>query len=151
MTASKPSGEQPPEDDTALLTAALDHTWAWYDGRSKHATQTINYYLVATAILFTAYTNAIGKYWGVAVALAIAGILLTLLGLVAVLHQVNGAYLAEAPLSELQDRIAGKLKIDAIRMARLQAGIRQRRAGVIVTFSGVVLFDIAGLAYAATR
>ena len=74
---------------------------------------------MATAILFTAYTNALGRYWGVAVAVAIAGILLTLLGLIAVLHQVNGAYLAEAPLSELQARIAGKLQVDSIRMARL--------------------------------
>ena len=74
-----------------------------------------------------------------------------LLGLIAVLHQVNSAYLAEAPLSELQDRIADKLEVDSIRMVRLQAGIRQRRAAVIVTFSGVVLFDIVGLAYAATR
>ena len=109
MTVSERPGEQPPEDDTALLTTALNHYWAWYDGRFSRAFQVINYYLVATAILFTAYISAInGKHYGIAAALAIAGLGLTAAMAAAVLGEANAAARAAPGLAELQNRLAGK-------------------------------------------
>jgi len=98
---TQPPGKQSPEDDTALLTTALNHYWAWYDGRYSRAFQGLNFYLVVTAILFTAYISAInGKHYG----LAIAGFGLTALTAAAVSGEVNAAARATPGLTQLQNR-----------------------------------------------
>jgi hypothetical protein len=149
MTISEPPGEQPPGDDTALLTAALSHSWAWYDALTSRAIQGVNYYIVATAVAITAYISAInGKHYGLAAALAVAGLALTVIACAGVFYLVNTAALAEPALTEMQERIGDRLRTDSMRIARLQIGIRQRRAGAIALFGPAAAFDVSALLYA---
>jgi len=149
MAVSEPPGEQSPEDDTALLTTALNHYWAWYDGGYSRALQLVNFYLVATAIVLTAYTSAInGKHYGIAAAIAIAGLGLTALAATAVLIEGNAAALAEPGLTELQNRMAGRLRVGPIRMHKFQAARTRRRVAVAVTFGLGSLLHIGALLYA---
>jgi hypothetical protein len=148
MAVSEPPGEQPPEDDTALLTTALNHYWAWYDGRFNRLFQVVNYYLVASAILFTAYFSAInGKHDGIAATLALTALGLTALAAAAVLGNVNAAALAEPGLAELHNRVAGRLRIAPIRIATFPTGT-QRRVGAALVFGVAILSDVSGLLYA---
>lgn len=151
MTDSEPPGEQPHGDDTALLIAALDHCWTWYDERSKRVLQVINFYIVATAILITAYASAIhDKQYGFAAVIAAAGLGLTVIASGAALFEVGAAGLAEPGLAEMQERVGGRLRTDSMRIARLQAGLRLRIAAVIVMFGLATLLIISALVYALT-
>ena len=145
MTAS----EQTSEDDPALLIAALNHSWAWFDALANRVIQVINYYLVANAILWTAYVGAInGKHYGLAVAVTLAGLGLTALATAFALVIGSAADLARPALVKLQDRIADKLEINEIRMATFER-IKTRRSGaIIIMFGGATLLNISALIYA---
>ena len=63
----------------------------------------VNFYLVANAILYTAYTSAIiGNHYGIAVALAVAALVLTAVATAVVPVVVSAAGLALPALAELQ-------------------------------------------------
>jgi hypothetical protein len=66
----------------------------------------------------------------------------------AVLGEVSAAARAAPGLTELQNRMAGKLSIDPIRMGTSRAGRTQRRIAVAVTFGLSALLEISGLLYA---
>lgn len=142
MTTSELPSQQPPADDTALLTAALNHAWAMYDTRNSRLYQLLNYYLVASAIVATAYASAInGKHFGLAAIFSVAGIGLSSLAFAVGLDQKRTADAAEPALITLEDQIASKLDIDSIRI--LRAGHEMR----IMTFAlpAAVLTALLGI------
>jgi hypothetical protein len=148
MRARKPPVEQSPKDDAALLTAALNHAWAWYDQYSNRAFQLINYYIVATAIVVTAYATAInGKHYPFAAALAIAGLGLTAILAGNGLYQIKTAALAEPALTEMQERIGASLRTDSMHIAGPRE-IQQRRNGTIIMFGVATAFYAGALLYA---
>jgi len=137
-----------PENDT-LLVAALDHCWAWYDARSKRSTDVISYYLVATAILITAYTSAITAkpphYW-FATAIAGAGLMLTPLAVAAAIHQAGEAKRGETALTKLQARVAGRLGLDYL--IEQQAQPRLTRAATSTALGLAFALNAGALGYA---
>lgn len=115
----------------------------------RTAFQVVNYDIAATAVVITACTSAvIGKHDGLAAALAIAGPGLTGIASAAALSVVSTAILAEPALTGSQERIGGRLRTDSIRIARLQPGIGQRRAGGITIFGLAAALDVIALLYA---
>ena len=153
MTDSKPSGGETAKDNTALLTAALDHAWTQYDGFGSRFIQVVNYYLVANVILFTTYFSAIkDNHYGIAVALALAALGLTPIAAAFARRNVEAAERAQPALEELQKRIADKLDIDEIRMARYRRATEKRMpAEAVLLFGGPALVFIAALGYAAAN
>jgi hypothetical protein len=124
MTVSEPPGEQPPKDDTELLVAALNHAWTIYDTGISHLYQVLNYYLVAGAILATAYASAFnGKHYGLAAVFSVAGLGLTALAFTVALDQRRTIEQAEPAIIELEEQVASKLDIDSIRIVKPERGI----------------------------
>jgi hypothetical protein len=152
MTTSEPPGEQRPQDDTALLTAALNHSWTWYDEHMKRVFQLVNFYLVATALLVTAYANSInGKHYGFAVALAVVGLVLTAIASASALNQATAGGKAENALSVMENRIAARLDADSIRIVKHQGGIRYTPAAAGIMVGLAAGLFVAALIYAALQ
>jgi hypothetical protein len=118
MALSEPPDEHAPGDDTALLIAALNHAWAWYDARINRGLQVVNYFFVASAVLATAYVSALnGKHYPIAAVIALSET-----GLAAATYAIGRrqnrlANPARLALVELQDRIADRLTVSHFRIA----------------------------------
>ena len=89
----------------------------WYNANIDRGLQVVNYFLVATAILATAYVSAInGKHYPIAAGPAVTGIALTTLTLVIGMRQREVAYPESRMMAELDARIIQKLKIESVRL-----------------------------------
>jgi len=136
------------EADTALLTAALDHSWKWYDAELNRARQVINYFVVASAVLVTAYTAAInGKHYHVASVIALAGLGLTALAFMFTFRDRKRAAAAELALTELQAKIADRLDIRPFCMVGTQPVRGQRLTALIIAYGLATLLYIIAFLY----
>src|SRR5262249_44105003 len=141
-------GEQPPQDDTALLTAALNYAWTSYDMWTNRISQLANYLLIASAILATAYASAINeKHYGLAAVVSAVWLGLTLIAFPVGVSQRLRANSAIPTLVTLQSEIAHRLgDIDPICIMKAP-----RRRGIMVGLPPLVLalaVGIASLVYA---
>ena len=144
----KAADEHPPKDDTELLIAALNNSWAWYDARVNRGLQVINYYLLASAVVATAYVSAInGKLYGIAAIIAVSEAALTTVAYMLGRRERWSAQAARPALRELQLRIADRLEMDAFRMARPPASAASRFA-VKIAFGLAILLSIGSAIYA---
>jgi hypothetical protein len=152
MTASEPPGEQPPGDDTALLTAALNHAWAWYDAQISRSLQVINYSLVASAVLATAYVSAInGKHYPLAAVVAVAGTGLTLVTSLMVFRQMLQVDSAEPVLAKLQERVVGTSLAPTTGTEHWIVRVARGAVPGVMALGVALLVDIGALLYAVTR
>ena len=118
------------KDDTASSSSPpSDHSWTWYDEHMKRVFQLINFYIVATALLVTAYASAInGEHYGYAVALAIAGLVITAIASASGINQATaGGKAAASRSARCKTRSPPDLKADSIRIVEHQGGIQQTR------------------------
>jgi hypothetical protein len=149
MTVPNPPDESPPGDDTALLVAALNHAWSWYDARISRGLQVVNYFLVAVAILANAYVFAInGKQYVVAGLLGLSGAVAAALAFAVGYQQMRLANVGEVALAELQDRVAGRLGVDSVRMAEPLPVTALRYVPSWVAFGLAGLLGIGAALYA---
>ena len=117
----------------------------------------INYYLVAMAVLATAYVSAFNaKLYAVAVAIGISGAIITSVSFAVGFRQRRVATLGEAALAEVQGRIADRLHIDALRMTGRWPGLGKPLGspGAALPLAAFVLaglLNTAAVLYAAIR
>jgi uncharacterized membrane protein len=133
--------------DTDLLVSALDHVARWDEIHRSSALQVINFFLLAAAVIGTAYVSALnGHQDAIAGVVALAGGAAAGATYLIFRRQGDIAHLADEPLREIQGRIADKLGIDSLRMAErvpFRAQIKWRRSTFIVNTSFPLLIALS--------
>lgn len=150
-------GQHQPDEDTEFLIAALNHAWAWYDAQINRSLQVVNYFIVAGAVLATAYVSAInGKHYAIAAVLALSAMALTTITLIIAGHYTQSAHPAALVLAEVRQRIFERLEIQSVPETRAPPGNETRappgntltRLAGPLAFGLAFLLDVAALLYA---
>ena len=148
MAVRKSADKDQSGDDTALLIAALSHSTGWYEARIDRGLEVVNYFVVAGAVLATAYVSAIsGKHYAIAVVISLSGTALAALAFLIGRRQRHRAAEAEPALAELQARVAKRLDIDSFRVVQLGSA-KRREAAVRIAFGLAILLSLGSVIYA---
>jgi hypothetical protein len=146
VAVGKSAGKAQSGDDTALLIAALSHSTGWYEARIDRGLQVMNYFVVAAAVLATAYVSAIGgKHYAIAVVVSLSGSALAALTFLIGRSQRARAAEAEPALAELQRRVAERLDIASFRVIQPTP---HRDSGVRIAFGLAILLGLGSAMYA---
>jgi hypothetical protein len=145
--AVRKSADKPQSgDDTALLIAALTHSTGWYEARIDRGLQVMNYFVVAAAVLATAYVSAIsGRHYYIALVVSLSATALAALAFLIGRSQRARAAEAEAALAELQRRVAERLDIESFRVIQPTP---HRDSGVRIAFGMAILLSLGSAIYA---
>jgi hypothetical protein len=120
-----PSPSSDPPDDAQILGLALDHAWKWYELRSSHVMQIINFYLVSIAVLSAGYVSALGSRLRIIAGMVgLMGVAVTTVAFLAARRYDETGKRATDPLAELQGRLADALDVQSFRLVE-----RHRMAG----------------------
>lgn len=148
MADRKAADEHPSGDDTALLIAALNHSWAWNDARINRGLQVVNFFLLALAVLIAAYVSAINaKNYALAVVIGIAGTALTAAVYMIGSHERKRAADGARALAEVQEIIANRLELESFRMVS-QSVPGRNTIRVVGVFALAIILSTASVLYA---
>jgi hypothetical protein len=146
VAVHKSADKPQPEDDTALLIAALNHSTGWYEARIDRGLQVMNYFVVAGAVLATAYVSAIGgKHYAIAAVVSLSGTALGALAFLIGRSQRHRAAEAEPALAELQSRVAQRLDIGSFKVIQPRP---HRESSVRIAFALAILLSLGSAMYA---
>jgi hypothetical protein len=138
-----------------LTTTALDHAWRCYELRMSCGLQLLNFFMLAIAVITTAYVSALkARDDVVSVAVALIGAAVTVSAYLAGLRQDNVARMALAPIQEVEGRLADALDLESLRIVEQYRITRKpssysTRATAHFVYPVAALICIAAAIYAA--
>ncbi len=108
-----------PQTDLDSLAMALEHVTKWREFYTTSGLQVLYFFLVAAALLSTAYVSALnGRLHFIAGVIALGGVALSATAYLVGRRQRDVARLADPPMAELESRLASIVRVDSLRMSQ---------------------------------
>jgi hypothetical protein len=134
-----------PETSLDSIAIALEHVTKWREFYTTSGLQVLYFFLVAAALLSTAYVSALnGRLHVVAGVIALGGVALSGTAYLVGRRQRDVARLADPPMAELESRLACIARVDSLRMSQ-QAEESRRQWWRNATVMANVMFPMAAV------
>jgi hypothetical protein len=134
-------------DKHEALTLALDHSWRWYEYHLNLASQLVNYFLIVTAVLTTAYATALGSHlYAAAVAVNLVNAVVTVATYLEGTRLRAIATHAQEAIEVIEDQLATDLDMAPLRLVARRRSAQVRR----MPLPGALAFPLALLAFLAS-